>query len=156
MSLDVATSYEDFLKTVFSAPIAAKAWLATFAIVLALVQILTAARIYGKLPPVLPLSGKTVARVHRWSGRLALLLTLPIVFHCVFILGFQTTDTRVAIHSIVGSFLYGIFATKILIVRDHSYPAWALPLAGGTLFAALATLWATSGLYYFTQVRFGF
>ena len=33
----------------FSTPIAAKAWLATIAIVLALVQITTAARIYGKL-----------------------------------------------------------------------------------------------------------
>ena len=35
-------------------------------------------------------------------GRLAFLFTLPVVFHCVFILGFQTGDARVAIHSIVG------------------------------------------------------
>ena len=79
-----------------------------------------------------------VAGVHRWSGRLALLVTTPIVFHCVFILGFQTDSTRVAIHSIVGSFLYGVFAVKVLFVRDHHfYPSWVLPLADSRLTAAV-------------------
>jgi Family of unknown function (DUF6529) len=78
------------------------------------------------------------------------------VFHCVFILGFQTSGTRVAIHSIVGSFFYGLFAVKVLFVRDHSYPSWVLPLAGGSLFLVLTTLWLTSGYWYYTTVRFGF
>ncbi len=73
----------------------------------------------------------TVSRVHCWSGRIAFLFTVPVVFHCVFILGFQTYDTRVAIHSIVGSIFYGAFAAKVLFVRDHSYPGWVLPVAGG-------------------------
>jgi hypothetical protein len=154
--LDVASSYNDFLSSIFSTPIAAKAWLASIAIVLALVQITTAARIYGRIQGVIPLSGKTVGRIHRWSGRLALLVTLPIIFHCVFILGFQTTDPRVAVHSVVGSFLYGVFATKVLLVRSPGYPAWVLPVAGGTLFASLAVLWITSSFWYFTEVRFGF
>jgi hypothetical protein len=81
---------------------------------------------------------------------------LPVVFHCVFILGFQTASTRVAIHSIVGSFFYGLFAAKVLFVRDHAYPSWVLPLAGGSLFLVLATLWLTSGYWYYTTVRFGF
>ena len=156
MGLDVASSYNSALASVFSTPIAAKAWLASIAIVLAVVQVLTAARIYGRLQRVIPLPGTVVGRVHRWSGRIALLVTLPVIFQCVFILGFQTTDARVAVHSIVGSFLYGIFAAKVLIVRDHRYPGWVLPLAGGTLFAALATLWLTSGYWYFTTVHFGF
>ena len=34
--------------------------------------------------------------------------------------------------------LYGVFAVKVLFVRDHhAYPSWVLPLAGGTLFALL-------------------
>ena len=45
----VASSYTDLVTTVFSTPIEAKAWFATAAIVLALVQITTAARIYGRL-----------------------------------------------------------------------------------------------------------
>ena len=154
--LAVGSTYERLLKSVFTAPIAAKAWLATLAIVLALIQVLTAARIYGRLKPVIRLEGKVVARIHRWSGRLAFLVTLPIVFHCVFILGFQTTTTRVLIHSLVGSFFYGVFAAKILFVRDHDYPGWVLPVAGGTLFTSLVVLWSTSSYWYFTDVRFGF
>jgi len=145
----VAEQYTDLVTTVFSTPIEAKAWFATAAIVLALVQITTAARIYGRLPISLP--DGTVSAVHRWSGRLAFLCTLPVVFHCVFILGFETTDLRVTIHSIVGSFLYGVFVVKVLFVRDHRYPGWALPLAGGTLFSMLAVIWLTSGFWYFTN-----
>lgn len=156
MLLDVAGSYEDALEWVFSAPIAAKAWLATFAMALALVQITTAARIYGKLPALASLPAGVVSRVHRWSGRLALLLTLPVIFHCVLILGFKTTDTRVAVHSIVGSFVYGVIAVKLLAVRSRRLPGWTLPVVGGTLFASLAALWLTSSLWYFTEVRFGF
>ena len=152
---DVSETYTDLVTTVFSSTIAAKAWLATAAVLLALVQVTTAARIYGKLS-FLPERGRAVARVHRWSGRLAFLCTLPVFFHCVTILGFQTPDTRVAIHSLVGTFVYGVFAAKVLIVRDHSLPRWALPTAGLTLASVLVVLWVTSSLWYFTTVRFGF
>ena len=152
---DVAETYTDLVTTVFSSTIAAKAWLATAAVLLALVQVTTAARIYGKLS-FLPERGRAVARVHRWSGRLAFLCTLPVFFHCVTILGFQTPDTRVAIHSLVGTFVYGVFSAKVLIVRDHSLPRWALPTAGLTLASVLVVLWVTSSLWYFTTVRFGF
>jgi hypothetical protein len=78
------------------------------------------------------------------------------VFHCITILRFQTTDTRVAIHSIVGSFVYGVLAAKLLAVRNHDFPGWLPPVAGGTLFSALAVMWLTSSLWHFTEVRFGF
>ena len=152
---DVSENYTDLVTTVFSSTIAAKAWLATAAVLLALVQVTTAARIYGKLS-FLPERGLAIARTHRWSGRLAFLLTVPVFFHCVTILGFQTPDTRVAIHSLVGTFVYGVFVAKVLIVRDHSLPRWALPTAGLTLASVLVVLWVTSSLWYFTTVRFGF
>ena len=41
-------------------------------------------------------------------------------------------------------------------VRNRYRTKIALRGAAITLATALATLWATSGLYYFTQVRFGF
>jgi hypothetical protein len=156
LPLDVASGYADVLETVFSSPVAGKAWLGTIAIALALVQVSTGARIFGRLSGVLPFGPGTAARVHRWSGRLAVLVTLPIVFHCITILGFQTTDARVAVHSVVGSFIYGVLAAKLLLVRSRSFPGWALPLAGGTLFAVLATIWLTSSYWYFTEVDFGF
>jgi hypothetical protein len=152
---DVAKTYTDLVTAVFSSTIAAKAWLATGAFALAGVQLATAARIYGRLS-FFPERGAAIARTHRWSGRLAFLLTLPVFFHCVTILGFQTPDARVALHAIVGTFFYGVFAAKVLVVRDHSLPGWALPTAGLTLASMLAVLWLTSSLWYFTTVRFGF
>ena len=152
---DVSETYTDLVTTVFSSTIAAKAWLATAAVILALVQVTTAARIYGRLN-FLPERGPAIARVHRWSGRVAFLFTLPVFFHCVTILGFQTPDVRVAAHSLLGTFLYGVFAAKVLIVRDRSLPGWALPVAGATLASTLGFVWLTSSWWYFWNVRFGF
>jgi hypothetical protein len=152
---DVSETYTDLVTTVFSTTIAAKAWLATIALGLALVQVTTAARIYGRLH-FLPERGRGIARVHRWSGRLAFLVTLPVFFHCVTILGWQTPDARVAVHSLAGTFVYGVFAAKVLVVRDRSLPLWALPVAGATLASVLVVLWLTSSLWYFTNVEFAF
>lgn len=163
---DVNSSYTEIVTWVFSSTIAAKAWLASAAVVLVIVQVLTASRMWGRIGRLLPFEVPAVARVHRWSGRLAFVFTLPVFFHCVFILGFKTTDWRVALHAVVGSVLYGIFAAKVLVIRARkatpaesatpSYPHWVLPVLGGTLAAALMTLWLTSSLWYFTKVRFGF
>ena len=71
------------------------------------------------------------------------------------ILGFQTPDLRIAVHSLVGTFFYGVFAAKVLVVRDRSLPGWALPTAGLTLASMVGLLWLTSSLWYFTTVRFG-
>ncbi len=153
--LDVASSYGDLVTTVFSAPILAKVWLATFAAVLVLVQLSTAARMWGRLRGIVPLSDATAKQAHRWSGRLAILFTLPVVFHCVTILGFQTTDLRVAVHSVAGSFIYGVFVAKMLVIRDRDHPAWALPVLGGTVAALLAVLWLTSSAWYFGEFGVG-
>jgi Family of unknown function (DUF6529) len=150
------STYTDIVTSVFTTTIAAKAWFATAAVALAIVQVSTGARIFGRLEHLIPLPGNVVSTIHRWSGRLAILCTIPVAFHCIFILGFRSTDTRVLIHSIVGSFVYGVIVVKLLMVHSRKYPGWALPVAGGTLFAVLVTLWVTSAGWYFTNVRFGF
>jgi hypothetical protein len=156
MLASVESAYTDLVTTVFSSTIASKAWFATAALGFGIVQVSTGARIFGKLRRVVRVEPPRVNRIHRWSGRLAFLCTLPVAFHCIFILGFQTTDTRVFAHSLVGTFVYGVFAAKVWYVRDRDHPRWVVPLAGGTLFTVLAVLWSTSSLWYFTQVRFGF
>jgi hypothetical protein len=152
---DVNDTYTDLVTIVFSSTIAAKAWLATVAVILAVVQVLTGARLFGKFRFV-PLRGPKLARVHRWSGRTAFVFTLPVFFHCVTILGFDIPDARVAIHSLLGTFVYGVFVAKVMIVRDQSLPGWALPVAGATMASTLGLLWLTSSLWYFTNVEFGF
>jgi Family of unknown function (DUF6529) len=158
MLASVNSTYTDIVTSVFSSAIAGKVWFASAAALLAIVQVVTASRIYGKIAWAVPgrVFGAPIASIHRWSGRLAFVCTLPVAFHCIFILGFQTYDTRVLVHSVLGSFFYGFFAVKVLVVRDHKLPGWALPAAGGTLFSVLVALWATSSYWYFTTVRFGF
>lgn len=152
----VDSTYTDLITSVFSSTIAGKAWFATAAVAFAVVQVLTAARIFGRLERIVRIGRPWVNRIHRWSGRLAILCTLPVAFHCIFILGFQASDARVLAHSVVGSFVYGVIAVKVWFVHDKSHPRWTLPVVGGTLFVVLALLWSTSSLWYFTEVRFGF
>ena len=155
MLASVDSTYTDIMTAVLSSTIAAKAWFATAAVLLACVQVLTAARIFGNLQRVVRIAPPLVNRVHRWSGRLAFLCTLPVAFHCIFILGFDSSEPRTLAHSIVGSFVYGLFAVKIFFVHDHDHPRWTLPVVGGTLAAVLVALWPTSAYWYFTEVRFG-
>jgi hypothetical protein len=138
-----------FFHLFFSDTIHMKAWLATGAITLGLFQVLSAARLF-ELFRCAP-AGRFWGRVHRMSGYLTILLTLPVAYHCIFLLGFEATSSRVAIHSILGSAFYGAFLVKVILVRSERFPGWALPVAGGLLFAILAGLWLTSSLYLFSS-----
>ena len=137
-----------FFHPFFTDTLHMKAWLVTVAIVLACGQLVTAARIYELLP--LPARGRFYNVLHRWSGRAAIVLTLPVAYHCVFMLGFETHGLRVLIHSLLGSALYGAVVAKVLIVRSSRFAAWVLPVAGGLLFSILLGLWLTSALVFFT------
>jgi hypothetical protein len=128
-----------------------KAWLVTTAAVLACGQLLTAARIYQRLR--FPPKGPFYHAVHRWSGRLAILLTLPVAYHCVFMLGFGFESPRVLVHSLLGSAVYGAVVVKVLMVRSSRFPSWALPVAGVLLFSILLGLWLTSALVYFAGLN---
>ena len=152
----VSSTYTDIAESIFSSTIAMKAWLASGALLLGLVQISTGARIFGKLEHLVPIGRPRVNRVHRWSGRLAILLTLPVAFHCIFILGFQDVNARVLTHCILGSFIYGVLVVKLFFVHDRLHPRWVVPVMGGLMASVLAGLWATSALWYFTNVHFGF
>ncbi len=84
-------------------------------------------------------------------GTVAFVLTLPVAYQCLWALGFQSTDTRVLVHSVVGCFFYGIFTVKVLAVRVRGLPDATLPLVGGLAFAALVGVWLTSALWFFTS-----
>ena len=81
---------------------------------------------YGKLPVRRPAPRRT-ATVHRWSGTVAFLFTLPVAYHCLWSLGFAETGTRQIAHSIFGCAFYGAFATKMLVLRIDGLPALRAP-----------------------------
>jgi len=130
----------------FSGPLTVKVWLATVAVVFAVVQLVTALAMWGRLP----LRGSWVAPAHRWSGRIAFVLTLPVVVHCLYALGFATYDLRTFAHSLLGCLFFGAFTTKMLVLTKHGLAGWVLPLFGGLVFAALVGVWATSALWFFS------
>lgn len=137
-----------YFRLFFEDPIHLKAAFATAVVVLACFQLFTAAWIFRKLPWSKP---TWVNPVHRWSGRFAFLLTLPIAYHCIFKLGFQDPSTRVLAHSLFGCAVYGAFASKVTIVRLHRFPRFVLPVAGGLLFAVLVGVWWTSAVWLYGQ-----
>ena len=145
----VGSGYGSYFRLFFSDPIHLKVWFATAAAALAVVQLLLAAWIFRKLPWPRP---AWVPGAHRWTGRVAFLLTLPVAYHCIFQLGFQTYSGRVLAHSLLGSALYGAFVTKVAVVRLHRFPRWVLPAAGGLLFGLLIGLWYTSAYWFFSTV----
>ena len=142
-----------FLHLFFSDTLHMKVWLVTVALALAFAQLLTASRIYQLLR--FPPKGRFYNLVHRWSGRTAILLTVPVAYHCIFLLGFGTYSTRVYVHSALGSAIYGALIAKLIIVRSSGFPGFALPLAGGLLFSIVLGLWLTSALWFFRVAGIG-
>jgi Family of unknown function (DUF6529) len=131
----------------FSSPLTVKVWLASAAAFFAVLQLLSALVMYGKLPPR-PAPG-WIGAFHRWSGRIAFLLTIPVAVHCLYALGFQTYDARVLVHSLLGCVFFGVFTMKMLVLTGRGLAGWVLPLAGGLVFATLIGLWLSSALWFF-------
>jgi Family of unknown function (DUF6529) len=131
----------------FSSGAAVKTWLATLALGLAVFQFASAFVMYGLLPR--GQAPSWIGTAHVWSGRLAVLASVPVAVHCLYALGFQATDTRVLFHSLFGCFFYGVFATKMLLLTRRGLPAWVLPVAGGLVFFMLVFIWLTSSFWFF-------
>jgi hypothetical protein len=131
----------------FTSPLTAKAWLATGATIAAVIQVISALIIYGKIKVQAP---SWIGNLHRWSGRIAFLLAVPVAVHCLYALGYQSYSTRVLIHSLLGCLFFGAFTVKMLVLPKKDMPGWLLPTLGGLAFAALTGIWLSSAYWYFS------
>ena len=138
----------------FPSLLALKSWLTTLATALALFQLFSAMRMYGRLqrrstmPSWLPAA-------HRWSGTAAFVVSLPVAYHCLWSLGFATDrGTRPIVHGLLGCAFYGALTTKLLLLRAERVPKWTIPILGATLVTTLTGIWLTSSLWFFTTVDF--
>ena len=134
----------------FSGMLQLKTWLSTAALALVVVQLLTALWMWGRLPGAGPAPG-WAAPLHRWSGAVAFVLTIPVALHCLWALGLVTASPRVVIHGSLGCVFYGAYAAKMLGLRLRGLPAWTLPVLGGVVFALFVLVWVTSALWFFTR-----
>jgi hypothetical protein len=131
----------------FSGPQEAKSWLATGAIIAAVIQVISALVMYGKIRIQAP---PWIGGLHRWSGRIAFLLAVPVAVHCLYALGFQGYSTRVLVHSLLGCTFFGAFTVKMLVLPKKDMPGWLLPTLGGLAFTALTGVWLTSAFWFFS------
>jgi hypothetical protein len=143
-------SYRPLFLLGFSGMLQLKTWLATLALTLVLVQVLTAMWMWGRLPGV-GSAPRWVAPIHRWSGSVAFVVSLPVALHCVWSLGYDTTSFRVLVHSTAGCAFYGAYAAKMLGLRLREKPAWFLPVLGGTVFTLFVLVWLTSAAWFFSR-----
>jgi hypothetical protein len=135
----------------FSGVLQMKAWLTSAATALLLVQLTTALWMWGRLPRVHRTAPGWVTPVHRYSGAVAFILTIPVALNCIWSLGFATYNWRVVLHSVFGCLFYGAYAAKMLGLRLKGLPGWALPVLGGAVLTLLVGLWLTAALWFFTR-----
>jgi hypothetical protein len=136
----------------FSSGLAAKTWLTTVAFLFGILQLVTGLAIFGRIP----LKGAWLGPVHRWSGRIAVVIVVPVAVHCLYALGFQDFSVRALAHSILGCFFFGAFVAKMLVLTREDSPGWVLPVLGGLVFSLLTALWLTASVWFFIYRGFTF
>jgi len=137
----------------FSKTITLKVWLATAAVALAVLQAIGGLRMYGKLGR--GRGPRWIRPAHRLTGTAAFLLTIPVAYHCLWALGFQSgLGTRVLVHGIAGCCFFGALTAKVIIVRSRRMPKWAIPVMGGLVFSALVMAWLMSAAWFFRTQGF--
>jgi hypothetical protein len=124
--------------------------------VLAVVQVIGALWIYGKLGITAP---SWLGTAHRVCGAVALLLTVFVAYHCLWALGLESgtledgeqVPTRAVVHGVLGCAVIGAVVVKVAAVRSRRAPGWFLPVAGGLLFALLIVVVLTSAGWYLDE-----
>ncbi len=132
----------------FPSALAAKSWLATAVVLLVLAQVSTAAGMWGRLGAK---AAGWSAGVHRWAGRTAVAVSVPVAVHCGYAAGLSTASPRVIVHAVLAGAAYGAFVTKMLLLSRPTKAPWALPLLGSLFAAALVGVWLTSAFWFFTS-----
>ena len=141
-------TFEPITTLGFGSMIEMKVWLAIAVGVLAVAQLIGALWMYGKLGIAAP---SWLGIAHRVSGILLVIVSLPVAYHCLWALGFQSYDTRVLVHSLAGCIVYGAVVTKVVAVQSSSAPGWLIPLAGGLLFTAIVVVVLSSAGWYLNE-----
>jgi hypothetical protein len=140
----------------FDTVIGMKVVLSTVIGVLAVLQIVGALWIYGKLGIKAP---SWLGTAHRVSGITALALSLFVAYHCLWALGLESgtladgekVPMRTVVHGVLGCAVFGAVAVKVVAVRSRRAPGWFLPVAGGLLFALLIVVVLTSAGWYLDE-----
>ena len=129
---------------------AIKAAGSTVVVLLTFSQFYTMESVLGHLPRG-TIKMRTMMRVHRIGGRLAILLAALIAYFCITDIGAPHDPLRVAVHAIAGSIAFSLLAVKFALIRWRPHLAYdAAPWIGRIVAVCFVAIWITSGLAYFT------
>ena len=130
---------------------AIKAAGSTVVVLLTVSQFYTMESVLGHLPRG-SIKMRTMMRVHRIGGRVAILLAVVIAFFCMVDVGAPSNPTRVLVHVIAGSTAFALLAIKFALIRWKPYLAYdTAPWIGRIVAVCFVAIWLTSGYAYFTN-----
>ena len=130
---------------------AIKALGSTVVVILAGSQIYTMESVLGHLPRG-RVKMRTMLRVHRIGGRIAIALAAVIAFFCMVDVGAPTSPLRPIIHAIAGSTAFTLLGIKFALIRWRPSVAYDVaPWIGRVAAVCFVIIWITSGLAFFTN-----
>jgi Family of unknown function (DUF6529) len=129
---------------------AIKAAGSTVVVLLVFSQFYTMESVLGHLPRG-HIKMRTMMRVHRIGGRIAIVLAAVIAFFCMVDIGAPSDPLRVAIHVVAGATAFSLLAVKFALIRFKPSVAYdTAPWIGRIVAVCFVAIWISSGFAYFT------
>jgi Family of unknown function (DUF6529) len=129
---------------------AIKAAGSTVVVLLTFSQFYTMESVLGHLPRG-SIKMRSMMRVHRWGGRIAIVLAALVAFFCMTDIGAPSNPLRVVVHVVAGSTAFALLGIKFALIRWRPSLAYdTAPWIGRVVAICFVAIWITSGLAYFT------
>jgi hypothetical protein len=129
---------------------AIKALGSTVVVLLTFSQFYTMESVLGHVPRG-RIKMRSMMRVHRWGGRIAIVLAAVIAYFCITDIGAPHDPLRVMVHAVSGSIAFSLLAIKFALIRFKPSLAYdTAPWIGRIVAICFVAIWVTSGLAYLT------
>ncbi len=130
---------------------AIKAAGSTLVVLLTFSQFYTMESVLGHLPRG-SVKMRTMMRVHRVGGRIAIILAAVFAFFCMVDVGAPHNTTRQLVHVVAGATAFGLLGVKFALIRWKPYLAYdTAPWIGRIVAVCFVAIWLTSGYAFFTN-----
>ena len=130
---------------------AIKAAGSTVVVLLTFSQLYTMESVLGHLPRG-GIKMRSMMRVHRWGGRIAIVLAALIAFFCMIDIGAPREPLRVVVHVVAGSTAFALLGIKFALIRWRPSLAYdTAPWIGRVVAVCFVAIWITSGFAFFTN-----
>jgi hypothetical protein len=95
---------------------------------------------------------RSMMKVHRWGGRILIVLAALIAYFCITDVGAPREPLRVVVHAVAGSTAFALLGIKFALIRFKPSLAYdTAPWIGRIVAICFVAIWITSGYAYFTN-----